>query len=455
MSLTPKIAATASALLLGTLLAGAGTLPASAADADGLWYYNNYDLKSVHDAGYTGAGLTIAVLDGPLNRSIPQLTDADITIGKDSYCGDSTRGGAVTPAVSDDYRLAVNGTNVVQLLVGNGAPNGGVPTQIGIVPDASILYFATTNRLSKANQTCNEPNVKPVDTSVDSSANATAAAAGIEAALDGGADFILVSEPNFLDSPALIDAVQRSLVEKVPIIVPRTQSADVSRGISQLSGIVTVQSKGADGRIQASSERPDVYISITAPGAGIVSTDVGSGVDRILGSWDVAAPIDNVSAAAAVTTGFLALAKSKYPDAGGNQLLYSMIRNTTAGWISGNLADLRGGSDSYRGFGDISLDNLLAIDPTVYDDSFNPLFFDPIGEPTWDAVYPGSYFPADWQYTGSKGSVNPAPLNDTYDPEVSALPMSIPVLVGIVLAFLAIVVLVPVLLVVRSRRKVA
>ena len=453
MSTTHNVAAAASALLIGTLLAGAGALPASAAEADGLWYYNDYGLKAVHDAGYTGAGLTIAVLDGPLNRSIPQLADADITIGNDSYCGDSTRGGAVTPAVSDDYRLAVNGTNVVQLLVGNGASNGGVPTQLGIVPDASILYFTTTNRLTKANTSCNEPNVKPVDTSVDSSANATAA--GIEAALDGGADFILVSEPNFLDSPALIAAVQRSLVEDVPIIVPRTQSADVSRGISKLSGIVTVQSAGADGRIQASSERPDVYISVTAPGAGIVSTDVGSGVDRILGSWDVAAPIDNVSASAAVTTGFLALAKSKYPDAGGNQLLYSMIRNTTAGWISGNLADLRGGSDSYRGFGDISLDNLLAIDPTVYDDSFNPLFFDPISEPTWDAVYPGEYFPADWQYTGAKGSVNPAPLNDTYDPEVSTLPVSIPVLVGIVLAFLAIVVLVPVILVVRSRRKVA
>ena len=61
------------ALSLGASLAPVA--PAYAADppmtADKQDYYKFYKLKSIHDQGITGKGVTIAVLDGAVNANIP------------------------------------------------------------------------------------------------------------------------------------------------------------------------------------------------------------------------------------------------------------------------------------------------------------------------------------------------------------------------------------------------
>ena len=41
-------------------------------------YYSRYNLEALHAQGYTGEGVTIAVIDGRIDTSIPELQGADI-----------------------------------------------------------------------------------------------------------------------------------------------------------------------------------------------------------------------------------------------------------------------------------------------------------------------------------------------------------------------------------------
>lgn len=59
-------------------------LPAAPASADTTItagdqpFYSHYNLASIRSAGYTGDGVTIALIDGPVNSGIPELQGAHI-----------------------------------------------------------------------------------------------------------------------------------------------------------------------------------------------------------------------------------------------------------------------------------------------------------------------------------------------------------------------------------------
>ncbi|MEO5711425.1 MAG: S8 family serine peptidase, partial [Nocardioidaceae bacterium] len=69
------------------------------------------------------------------------------------------------------------------------------------------------------------------------------------------------------------------------------------------------------------------------------------------------------SFAAPIIAGSLALVKSKYPDATGNQLVQQLIHNTSSGKYAW---------DRDYGFGLVSMSKMLATDPTAWPD-VNPL----------------------------------------------------------------------------------
>ena len=52
------------------------TRPITAADQA---YYSYYHLDSARAKGYTGAGVTIAIIDGSVDTSVPELAGANIT----------------------------------------------------------------------------------------------------------------------------------------------------------------------------------------------------------------------------------------------------------------------------------------------------------------------------------------------------------------------------------------
>lgn len=73
------------------------------------------------------------------------------------------------------------------------------------------------------------------------------------------------------------------------------------------------------------------------------------------------------STAAAVLSSYLALAMQKWPDATGNQILQSLVRNTKEGKGKPTIDPER-----KRGFGEADLNALLTVDPTQYKD-VNPI----------------------------------------------------------------------------------
>ena len=105
----------ASALVL-VLAASASSAAAAPAD-DGLWYFDAANIAAQHDAGITGKGVTIAVLDGPVNTDIPTLKDANIEVREPSFC--YTDDHKLAPATSTDLSgpdSAYHGTNVVSYI---------------------------------------------------------------------------------------------------------------------------------------------------------------------------------------------------------------------------------------------------------------------------------------------------------------------------------------------------
>ena len=109
------------ALNLGVSLAPVA--PAYAADppvtADKQNYYKYYNLKSIHDQGITGKGVTIAVLDGAVNTNIPELKGANI---QDRM-----------PCIKDSApENMAHGTTVAQILVS---------PEFGVAPDATLYTY--------------------------------------------------------------------------------------------------------------------------------------------------------------------------------------------------------------------------------------------------------------------------------------------------------------------------
>ena len=115
------ILASALALSLGASLAPVA--PAYAADppmtADKQDYYNFYKLKSIHDQGITGKGVTIAVLDGAVNPNIPELRGANI----------QDRTPCVMTSAPEN---AAHGTTVAQILVS---------PEFGVAPGATLYTY--------------------------------------------------------------------------------------------------------------------------------------------------------------------------------------------------------------------------------------------------------------------------------------------------------------------------
>ena len=70
--------------LAGTLAVAALVVPAAPASADATitaneqTFYGYYRLDAIHSSGYTGEGVTIALVDGPINTQIPELAGARI-----------------------------------------------------------------------------------------------------------------------------------------------------------------------------------------------------------------------------------------------------------------------------------------------------------------------------------------------------------------------------------------
>ena len=392
-----------------------GMSPASADQTtDGLWYFNAFHVQAAHDAGFTGAGVTIAVIDDQLYPGLPEFAGADIEPQAATGCKDSN--GGVIPTTTADY-AAHHGTGVTSLIVGSGVGYSGGRGVKGVAPKAKILFYS--NGAGSADVT--------VHTTTCESHDGSAIATSINQAVAAGAQIISISQGGG-DDPQLAAAVAAAVRAGVVIVagLSNTLVKEFGEYPAESNGVVGVQAIDSAGNIQTSDGAPNVnpLTDVAAPGVGILQQ---GGVASH--TWEPQSDVAGTSLATPVVAGFLALVKQKYPAATGNQLIQTLIHNTGA-------VDHTLQRDNSIGYGVVSVTRMLKVDPATYPD-VNPLISTTAGQS-----------PTAQQITG-KPTATPSPSPSAASPAPSSL---VPVLVGGGIILLILIMAIVLVIVFATRR---
>jgi len=408
---------TSSVLRRGLVVAGmcsviavSSLLGVSVASADDVILSQEYvgvtGLDQLKAQGFDGSGVTIAVIDGNVDTSVPELEGADIEVK--AAC--TSKG-------------AFHGTNMLSILA---------DPIWGWAPKAHFLTYADANAIDP--------------TGYDDPASGCEGAQDdmVQRAINDGADIINISSSLALNDYTLV----RAAVRGIPIINAAGNDGEVEQNPFQVSNprntIVSVGSTNMSGQRMAYSEY-GIGITIMAPADPLLQR-----IPDDQGSLTIITPRSGgTSSAAPMVTGVLALAMQKWPNANGNQLIASLIATANrvgAGW------------DEYYGWGTFSPTKLIANDPSQYSTD-NPLMDAvPDGRPSRDQYnryvngvldVPISQYDQDYKPKSSTPDpVSPSPTPGP-DPVSSGLPgWVVPVGVG---GAILVVGLVVILLVARRR----
>lgn len=350
--------------------------PSALADDGVDWRIEDMGVRGAWSAGITGKGVTVAVIDTQVVADHPSLQGADVeyrlaletgTSCQDEY--DSSRvmhkPGDVTLSTSDGF-YNTHGTVMVSLIAGNGKGyDDGIGYQ-GIAPDAHVIAYphsftkaGPTSGIFALGHHCVAEDGQYADLPETSLADA----------VDSGARVVNMSygDFGFNDShgPVALHAIRHG------VILVSGRNNDIDPGLYDLvgnplstnyfPGTVTTNSIGRDGSISKVSDTMDGNVSILSPGVGIPAAGQTDSKETIFAEG-------GTSSATADLTGYLALVLQKWPDATGNQVLQSLVRNTKGN----DSGEAKLDPEHKRGFGEVDLEKLLRMDPTAYPD-INPL----------------------------------------------------------------------------------
>lgn len=330
------------ALSLGASLAP--VTPAYAADppmtADKQDYYNFYKLKSIHDQGITGKGVTIAVLDGAVNPNIPELKGANI----------QDRTPCVMTSAPEN---AAHGTTVAQILVS---------PEFGVAPGATLYTYTIPLYGDSPGSNCT------ISGWTGEAVNDTPLL--IEQAINDGADIITISS-SFGDTES-IDlrwAMARALAEGV-IVVAAMGNETTENPTDTLALWRGICGIGATTRYNSLTE-------YTNWGNGLLTTALGTVVTRDVSTGRVE-EAEGTSFATPIIAGFLALGWEHFDeDVSADQMLQALA-------LTG-----RSGSEwnKLTGYGPADPIAFLRSDPSQYADE-NPCVAKNYYEaaPSWDDV---------------------------------------------------------------------
>lgn len=330
------------ALSLGASLAPVA--PAYAADppmtADKQDYYNFYKLKSIHDQGITGKGVTIAVLDGAVNPNIPELKGANI----------QDRTPCVMTSAPEN---AAHGTTVAQILVS---------PEFGVAPGATLYTYTIPLYGDSPGSNCT------ISGWTGEAVNDTPLL--IEQAINDGADIITISS-SFGDTES-IDlrwAMARTLAEGV-IVVAAMGNETTENPTDTLALWRGICGIGATTRYNSLTE-------YTNWGNGLLTTALGTVVTRDVSTGRVE-EAEGTSFATPIIAGFLALGWQHFDeDVSADQMLQALA-------LTG-----RSGSEwnKLTGYGPADPIAFLRSDPSQYADE-NPCVAKNYYEaaPSWDDV---------------------------------------------------------------------
>ena len=314
----------ACALALGV---GAVAVAPSSARADDTIttqdYFSYYKLDQARAKGYTGKGVTIAMIDGTVDTSAPELAGANITVK--------------TPCTyKEDNASKTHATAIASILVSK---------NYGVAPDATLIAYSVPTKQATRSDECKQ----------DTSGLKGTAYGAIEMAINDGAQIISISRSdNSKDSKAQKWAITRAMAQGVIIVGPMGNDAQDENDVSyaRWSGTVGVSAIGTDGQLS----------SYSSWGQGVVAAGVGGPVKARDYEAGGVKDMQGTSFATPVVAGQIALARSRWPQATSNQLLQLVTHSGSNNGVW----------DQYTGYGALSVDGLLGSDPSQYPDE-NPL----------------------------------------------------------------------------------
>ncbi len=309
--------------------------PASAADpaitAAEQPFHAYYSLGKIHSAGYTGRGVTIALIDGPVNTRIPELTGASIEDSKPC-------------SVQSQDKYWDHGTVIAQVMV---APD------FGVAPGAHLRSYTLSFEGDQAGSDC---------AIGDWGRARSDLALLIESALNDGVDVITTSSSYPSSYEGMRWALARAITRKVPVVACTGNDGvrNSAEWLPAWSGVVGVGAIEEDGTTASYSNGGDPVST-----AALARPNYRSATDgqRYRG-W-------GTSYATPVVAASLALSMQRWPRATGDQILQGLARTGVGG---------DGGKwNPSTGYGAVDPYAMLTTDPTRFPDE-NP-FMDKGAEP--------------------------------------------------------------------------
>lgn len=316
-----------------------GAIPAAAAGeitAADQWWFKPTKLDKLKARGLDGSGVTIAVIDGNPDLSVPELKGVDATVT--NPC-----------SVQSDISTRSHGTTILALLGSR---------LYGWAPKATFKFYVGYFSQDKdAGVTMSCPEGVHGQTS-----------ALINQAVTDGANIVSISSGGVTgdhDNQTGL-AVARAVSKGVAVVFAAGNSSSPFMGQAGLNGVVGVGAAGTDSKRAAFSNYGD-GLTVMAPGvdiAGRYPDSTGTKLETGLG--------DGTSFAAPMVAGALALAKQAFPNATMNQLERSLIGTAL-------------NADSWNilwGYGNFNPTALTTEDPSGFPDTNPFIERNPIRPPT-------------------------------------------------------------------------
>ena len=308
------------------LAAGALALAPAPAHADGAVpsqeYFSYYHFDTARAKGYTGKGVTIAVIGGPVDTSNPALKGANIT--DKSRC-----------TIQDSPEGVRHSTDMAIILV---SPISGV------APDATLYNYQAFTGSTTSNGSCDS-----------NGGRLNKVSALINQAVEDGAQIISVSQSVNESTNELKWAITNAITKGVIIVAAAGNEAlpDDITALGRYSGVVGVSAINSDG----------TFASYSSWGDGVVTAAFGGPYTTYNVNTGEPVTVHGTSISTPLVAGMLALARQKWPDATANQILQLLVHtglNPNHDW------------NQYTGYGAAALGSLVNQDPSQYPDE-NPI----------------------------------------------------------------------------------
>ena len=313
------------------LAAGAIALPAAPAHAaDPITaadqsYFAYYHLDQARAKGYTGKGVTIALLDGEVDTSVPELAGATVI--------DKTPCTVTSSAYSKSH-----GTAMASLLVSK---------EYGVAPDATLLSYRT--------KYVQDGDTAESDCQGHHGNSLYEPEWLINQAITDGAQIISISASNGLTNDAMKWAIARANALGVIVVGPagNDNEEETIDTYGKWSGVVSVSAIDTSGK-RAEYSSWGKGVTVAAVGGPMVAHNYETNTNISTRGTSNATPL---------VAGFLALTKQKWPNATSNQLLQLLTKtalNNEGQW------------NKYTGYGVAAIGPMLNTDPSQYPDE-NPI----------------------------------------------------------------------------------